>query len=261
MKRTLVIAALFVSVTGAALAQGMAPAAGGMPAMGGMPAGGAMPAPPSVFAGPGRPPADLERDAMRKPKETMAFAGVKTGMTVAELGPGGGYYTRLLSAAVGPNGKVLAVVTKGQAARPNGLATLNALVAANPNVQIVVSDYPELALPMKADLVWTTENYHDFHNGPTANVPGMNNAVFEALKPGGIFYVEDHSAAPGAGLEAASKVHRMDEAIAKTELMTAGFKLDGEGSLLRNTADNRVAGNSETVHFATDRFMLRMKRP
>ena len=94
-----------------------------------------------------------------------------------------------------------------------------------------------------------------------ATIESLYDAVFEALKPGGIFYVEDHSAAPGAGLEAASKVHRMDEAIAKTELMTAGFKLDGEGSLLRNTADNRVAGNSETVRFATDRFMLRMKRP
>jgi len=85
--------------------------------------------------------------------------------------------------------------------------------------------------------------------------------VFNNLKPGGIFYVEDHSAAPGAGLEATSKFHRMDEAVAKSELTAAGFKLDGEGELLRNPADNKAASNSETGHFASDRFMLRMKRP
>ena len=53
----------------------------------------------------------------------------------------------------------------------------------------------------------------------------------------------------------------MDEDIAKTELTAAGFKLDAEGDLLRNPADNKAASNSETGHFVSDRFMLRMKRP
>src|SRR5258707_14579741 len=118
-----------------------------------------------------------------------------------------------------------------------------------------------MMLPEKADLSGTTENYHDFHNGPTANVPGMDKAIFDNLKPGGIFYVEDHSAAPGAGLEATSKVHRMDEAVAKTELTAAGFKVDAEGDLLHNPADNKTGANSEGGHFVTDRFMLRLKRP
>ena len=34
----------------------------------------------------------------------MAFAGVRKGMKIAELAPGGGYFTRLLTGAVGPNG-------------------------------------------------------------------------------------------------------------------------------------------------------------
>ena len=61
-----------------------------------------------------------------------------------------------------------------------------------------------MMLPEKADLFWTTENYHDFHNGPTADIAALDKAVFNNLKPGGIFYVEDHSAAPGAGLAATS---------------------------------------------------------
>jgi predicted methyltransferase len=215
----------------------------------------------AAVADAGRPAGDKERDATRKPGEVVAFAGVKPGMTVAELGPGGGYYTRILAKAVGPTGKVYAIATTGQAARPGGLDGLNALAAAYPNIKIVTVDYPTMMLPEKVDLFWTTENYHDFHNGPTANVPALDKAVFSNLKPGGTFYVEDHSAAPGAGLEAASKYHRMDEAVAKSELTAAGFKLDAEGDLLHNPADNRATGNSEAGHFVTDRFMLRLKRP
>jgi predicted methyltransferase len=207
-----------------------------------------------------RPDTDKERDAARKPGETLAFAGVKPGMIVAELAPGRGYYTRILAKAVGPKGTVFAVVTAAQAARPGALDALNALVAAYPNIKIVTVDYATMMLPEKADLFWTTENYHDFHNGPTANIAALDKSVFDNLKPGGIFYVEDHSAAPGAGLAATSQFHRMDVAVAKSELTAAGFKLDGEGDLLHNPADNRAGANSETGHFVSDRFMLRMKK-
>jgi predicted methyltransferase len=208
-----------------------------------------------------RPDADKTRDANRKPAETLAFVGVRAGMTVAELGSGGGYYTRLLAKTVGPKGKVLAIVTAAQAARPNGLVAINGIVAAYPNVSIVmVTDYASMKLPAKADLFWTTENYHDFHNGPTANPAGLNKAVFDNLKSGGIFYVEDHSAAPGAGLEATSKFHRMDEDVAKQELKAAGFTLAAESDLLRNPNDDRAGSNSESGHFLSDRFMLKMKK-
>ena len=197
---------------------------------------------------------------MRKPGETVAFAGVKPGMIIAELGPGRGYYTRILASSVGPKGKVYAVLTAAQAARPGVLDGLNALAASHPNIQVVTVDFATMALPEKADLFWTTENYHDFHNGPTADINALNKSVFNNLKPGGIFYVEDHAAAKGAGLEATTKFHRMDEDVAKSELTAAGFKIDGEGNLLRNPADNKAASNSETGHFASDRFMIRAKR-
>ncbi len=219
------------------------------------------PAIAAAVADAARPETDKERDATRKPAETVAFAGVKPGMVVAELGPGRGYYTRILAKAVGPAGKVYAIATAAQAARPGGLDALNALAADYPNIHVVTVDYATMMLPEKADLFWTTENYHDFHNGPTADIAALDKAVFNNLKPGGIFYVEDHNAAPGAGLAATTQVHRMDEAVAKGELTAAGFKLDGESNLLRNPADDRTARNSESGHFASDRFMLRMKRP
>ena len=155
---------------------------------------------------------------------------------------------------------MFALVTTAAAARPGVMDNMNKLAAEYPNVKIITTDYPGMMLPEKADLFWTTENYHDFHNGPTADIAALNKTVFNNLKLGGIFYVEDHSAATGAGLAATSAFHRMDEDVAKTELTAAGFKLDGEGQLLRNSADNKAASNSETGHFASDRFMLRMKR-
>jgi predicted methyltransferase len=219
------------------------------------------PAIAAAVADAARPQADRERDAARKPAETVAFAGVRPGMVVAELGPGRGYYTRILAKAVGPTGKVYAVINAAQAARPGVMEGLNAVAAGYPNIKIVTVEYATMMLPEKADLFWTTENYHDFHNGPTADIAGLDKAVFNNLKPGGIFYVEDHSAAPGAGLAATSQYHRMDEAIARSELTAAGFRLDAEGDLLHNPADNRAGSNSEAGHFVTDRFMLRMKRP
>ena len=209
----------------------------------------------------GRPDADKALDANRKPAQVIAFSGLKPGMSVAELGSGGGYYTRMLAKAVGPSGKVYVIATNAQAARPGGLDGLNALAAAYPNIKVVTVDFATMALPEKVDMFWTTENYHDFHNGPTADIPGLDKAVFNNLKPGGIFYVEDHSSAPGAGIAAASKLHRMDEALAKSELTAAGFKLDAEGDVLHSASDDRATRNSEEGHFVTDRFMLRLKRP
>src|ERR1700749_1301672 len=94
------------------------------------------PAITAAVADAGRPATDKERDVNRKPAETVAFAGVKPGMTIAELAPGRGYYTRILAKAVGPKGKVFAVVTSAQAARPGGLDALNALAAAYPNIRL-----------------------------------------------------------------------------------------------------------------------------
>ena len=215
----------------------------------------------AAVADAGRPAADTVRDLNRLPAATVAFAGVKPGMKVAELAPGGGYYTRILSKSVGPTGKVYMIVSKAQAARPGGLDTANALVAALGNVVITAQDNTAMALPEKVDLFWTTENYHDFHNGPTADIAKMNKSVFDSLKPGGIYYVEDHSAPVGMK-DATSKFHRMDEVQAKNELIAAGFKIDADANLLRNPADKRAEGNAEAdIKGQTDRFMLRLKRP
>src|SRR4051794_2758556 len=65
----------------------------------------------AAVADPARPQADRERDADRKPAECIAFAGLKPGQRIADLLPGGGYFTRIFSGVVGPKGQVFAVAT------------------------------------------------------------------------------------------------------------------------------------------------------
>jgi len=211
-----------------------------------------------------RPEADKARDAGRKPAETVAFAGVGPGSKVAELNPGRGYFTRVLAGTVGPTGKVYAIVSP--TAQPAVLEALNAIKAAYGNVELITGDNLTYRTPEPVDVVWTTENYHDFHNGPTANIAALNKNAFDNLKPGGVFYVQDHSAAEGAGLAAATHTPpagrgRMDEAIAKAELQAAGFAFDGESNHLRNPNDNKDAPAADDGPSTSDRFAFRFRKP
>ena len=211
-----------------------------------------------------RPAADTARDAARKPAEIVAFAGVKPGMTVAEISPGGGYYTRILAKAVGPEGKVFALVPAAFANRPGGLDALNALAAQYPNVTVVPADFTDLKLPEPADLVWTTENYHDFNNGPDAatRIAAINRSTFAALKPGGIYFVEDHEAAAGTGTSATSTLHRIDPAAVKEQVTAAGFTLEAESDVLANPDDPKTVGvRDPSVQGETEKFALRFRKP
>jgi len=215
----------------------------------------------AAVADPGRPAEDVARDPARKPAEIIAFAGVRAGDRIVELIPGGGYYTRILARAVGPRGHVYAVVSPGQAQRPGGLDRLRAAVAAYPNVEIVVSDLGALSITPPVDLVWTSENYHDFHNSPTMTVAAINRAAFAVLRRGGIYYVEDH-AAPGTGTTATNTLHRIDPQAVRDEVAAAGFRPAGESPLLANPADPHTArSNDASISGHTDRFALRFRKP
>ncbi|HSQ95932.1 MAG TPA: methyltransferase [Croceibacterium sp.] len=209
-----------------------------------------------------RPAADTARDVHRKPAQIVAFAEVKPGDKVAELMPGGGYYTRVLAKTVGPKGHVYALVPTGFANRPGGLDALKKLAAQYANVTIVATDLASFKLDTPVDVVWTTENYHDFHNGPTANIPGLNAAAFAALKKGGVYYIEDHAAAAGAGTTTTSTLHRIDPAAVISEVKAAGFKLDAKSNLLANPADaHDKAVFDPSIRGETDKLALRFRKP
>jgi predicted methyltransferase len=216
----------------------------------------------AAVADPGRPDADKARDANRKPAEEVAISGLKPGQTVAELAPGGGYFTRILAKTVGPKGKVYAEVSAATLVkRPASADAVKAIALADPNVVVVPDDYATLAaLPEKVDMVWTTENYHDFHYA--MDIGALNKAVFNALKPGGTYYIEDHAAAAGSGPSVTSTLHRIDPGLVRQEVEAAGFKLVTASDLLKNPDDAHTLGSVDpAIRGNTDRLVLVFRKP
>lgn len=227
-------------------------------------AGGATVAAPAprgvaqVLADPSRPAADVARDADRKPAELLAFAGVRKGMQIAELAPGGGYFTRILAGAVGAGGHVYAITAKPSPA-------LQEFVSQHPNVTIIGGAPGTIGVPSKVDLVWTTLNYHDFKNNklPTGDAAAAFDAeAFRVLKPGGVYLINDHEAAAGAGATQTATLHRIESKVVRQEVQAAGFRLDAQSNLLRHPADDHSTKVVEAgIRGKTDQFVLKFRKP
>lgn len=205
-----------------------------------------------------RPEADKTRDADRKPAEMLAFAGVRPGWKVAELAPGGGYFTRLLSLAVGERGYVYTTTT-----RPAPAVT--AWAQSHPNVSLAKMIPGEALAPEPLDLVWTTQNYHDFKNqtvGQDDVAALTNRAAFAALKPGGVYLIGDHQGSPGTGATETKTLHRIEDATVIREVEAAGFQFVRRGTMLRHPADDHTQKVFETgVRGKTDQFVLLFRKP
>lgn len=220
----------------------------------------------SAVADAGRPAADKDRDVNRKPGESVAFAGVKPGDKIGELMPGGGYFTRVLSKTVGDKGVVYAMAPApaapagGAPARPNAIAAL-AADAGYSNIKLAGLD-PATKLPEQVDLVWTSQNYHDFARRTDAELAALNKMVFDNLKPGGVYLVIDHASAPGAGKTVVQTLHRIDPEAVKKDLASVGFVFEAESKLLHNPKDpHTVAVHDPSFRGTTDQFVLRFRKP
>jgi predicted methyltransferase len=211
-----------------------------------------------------KPPADATADPSLKAPEVIAFIGLKPGDKVADIIAG--RFVRAESAAVGPKGKVYAVMpAEVIKAHPEVEGMLRAGAAA-PGSNIVVSTDPINAtvLPKGLDAVFIRQNYHDLYDkfmGP-ADVPAFNKAVYAALKPGGVYVILDHAAVSGAPDNVTETLHRIDIARVKADLAKAGFKLDAESKILANPDDDhsKMVFNP-AIRGKTDQFLLRFKKP
>jgi predicted methyltransferase len=216
----------------------------------------------AAIADPARPKEDTDRDAARKPAEMLAFAGVKPGEKIAEMLPGGGYFTRIFAKAVGPKGKVYAVVPPATIdAKPPVAA-----IAAAPgyaNVVVLAQSPAALTTPEPVDLVWTSQNYHDLHlKRFNLDVAAVNKSVYAALKPGGLYVILDHAALAGEPVDAADRYHRIDPAIVRKEVEAAGFKFEAENSSLRNPADpHNILVFDPSIRGHTDQFIYKFRKP
>ena len=207
---------------------------------------------------------DRGRDAARHTAETLACARVAPGQKVADMIMGGGYFTRAFSAAVGAEGHVTAWQPEEFVAFDAGYGQAVTDADALANADGVRSPLAAPVFPAGLDLVFTAQNYHDLHLAPFAadTASRVNAAVFEALKPGGLYVIVDHHAVAGSDLAAADTLHRIDIEAVKREVTAAGFVLDGESAVLANPADPLTASVFDpSIRGRTSQFMLRFKKP
>ena len=209
-----------------------------------------------------RTDADRVLDQRRDPEKLLDFYAVRPGMRVLDMSTGGGYNTELLARAVGPTGRVYAqnspalTPASAKAAIEKRLQT-----PAMANVVYLVRDFEDPLPPdvRDLDLVTFNFNYHDTVWLGTDRAR-MNRAVFQALKPGGVYIVADHSAKPGAGAGVAKSLHRVEERLVREEVEAAGFRLAAAGDFLRNPADPREASVFKNS-VRNDEFVLKFVKP
>ncbi len=213
-----------------------------------------------------RPAEDTARDADRKPAAMLAFAGIKPGDVVVDLIPGKNYFSRLFAAAVGPTGHVYSFEASefDDAFKSHNVTVPSGTLDGYPNDTFIHASIAKLPIPQMADVVWTSQNYHDLHDkfaGPV-DIAAFNKAVYAALKPGGVFIVLDHAAAAGSGLRDTDTLHRIDPAAVKKEVTAAGFKFVGESKVLRNPADDHTkAVFDKSLRGHTDQFIYKFRKP
>jgi len=210
---------------------------------------------------PGRPADQRADDAVRLPAAVVTFSSMKAGDKVVDFLPGGGYYTRIFSKVVGPTGRVYAAVpAENMARRANADAAVQAIAAdaAYSNTTVIHPANANFTTPEPADIIWTSNNYHDLKNAnDAAAMLALNKGIFNALKPGGIYFVVDHEGAAGTGFTQTGSLHRIDPEALKAEILQAGFVLDGESDVLDRPADDKTSHSA----FETSQVIFRFRKP
>lgn len=201
--------------------------------------------------------------------ELSRFARVHAGSTVLDVWPGSGDWTRLFSNIAGPAGRVYTFVPAELAhfkSDPVGQMRALAKEPRRENVEVVSADL--MAPPgssQSLDVVWLHLFYHDLHTKLLqtrgATPAGFNRAVYERLKPSGLYIVIDHVAATGTGASRTESLHRIDPATVRAEVETAGFVLDAESTLLSNKDDPHSTNVfAPSIKGETNRFAYRFVR-
>jgi len=132
------------------------------------------------------------------------------------------------------------------------------------NIDVLVEPGTRLTAPQPVDVVWTSQNYHDY-NDKFMGKPGSQSFARDAsriLKPGGLFIVIDHMSAPGRGLGDTETFHRIDRATVIREATAAGFRLAGESNVLRNPKDPlNIPVFDRSIRGHTSQFALKFRKP
>jgi predicted methyltransferase len=241
------------------------------------------PALAAAIENPARTPAFSARDSARHPAEELTFFGIKPDMTVVELWPGGGYWTEILGGYLAPHGTYyVALPPAGDKEEDEGIARWRARVAAQAGHFTTIHEtglgpgQDSMAPPGTADLVLTFRNLHNWMDAGFAAEALA--ASFAALKPGGIFGIEEHRGRRDKPQDPKAKDGYVREDYAIDLAKKAGFKLIGASQINANPRDTKdwvdgvwtlpptlSQGDKDRARYVAigeaDNFVLKFRKP
>ena len=215
----------------------------------------------AIVAAPERSDADRKLDTNRAPAQWLAFIGAKPGMKILDIFAVYGWKAELLARAVTPGGKVYAQNSEAVFAHVKDRLDARLNIPAAANIVSVVRPFEDPTPPgmHDFDLVTFFYAYHDVTYLGVDRAK-MIKAFYEALKPGGELVVGDYSAKPGAGASVVQTLHRSDEALVRSEIEAAGFKLVDHGDFLHVPGDARDTPSHSAAQ-PVDIYVLKFRKP
>ncbi len=213
-----------------------------------------------------RTQAEIERDRNRKPLQTLEFFGIQDDMTVIEFIPGSGWYTKLLVPLLAEKGNYYGAIGTSRIERnlsdAPGFERMN-VIAKDAKLErpegsrFYTLEANKLAIS-DADMVLTFRNYHNFGDQGRAM---MNKLAFDALKPGGIYGVVDHTARHMEPMTDSNR-RRFDPVKAIKEIQDAGFVLVDYSTLhYREDDELEYEVGARSVSGNTDRWTMKFMKP
>jgi predicted methyltransferase len=224
----------------------------------------------AAVANPQRLAGDAEEDGWRRPAELLRLLEVRPGAHVIDYFSAGGYFTELLSYAVGAQGEVIAYNNEPYRKFAGERPTLRYANGRLPNVTELTAPPESLELePQSLDGALFMLSYHDLYwrpedgGWPRTDAAQALRTLVPALKSGAVVLVVDHAAAAGADpQQSVTALHRIDPAVVRRDFLAAGLQLVDESTLLKNLQDDHSKPVfDESIRHRTDRLVQRFTKP
>lgn len=207
-----------------------------------------------------RDAAEVARDANRKPGEVLEFFGLEDDMKVLEISPASGYWSKFIGPTLCENGGELVLSVGVSGSYTSDVMSLDGMGCASAiNDDITLGNLPEFSFDMSDfDMVLT---FWNLHNPSAEGRENLNTAVFNALKPGGIYGVVDHTR---RHMQPNSRAvgRRLDPILIVKEMLDVGFELVDYSDMHFHSEDDLTQEvGSPGVRGNTDRFTLSFRKP